>query len=153
MRLRFQTEGLCRNFKNEDTWCDMLGHLRCRIRFNPEIIRKDFKGWCNRRHIAHNRDTDGNLYVRYLYWNGTRWNWNYNWLDNDWNDNNPALVPEILFILPLLFRRKFSFLVQFSLVVHTSHLYLCHTHQVFLKVLYIFYRLWILSPTIQLIIF
>lgn len=30
----------------------------------------------------------GNLYVRYLIWNGDRWHSNFNWLDSDWNDNN-----------------------------------------------------------------
>ena len=38
------------------------------------------------------RNADGNLYVRYLYWDGDRWNWNYNWLDNDWNESNPSAV-------------------------------------------------------------
>jgi hypothetical protein len=42
--------------------------------------------------LLHYRNANGDLYVRYLYWNGDRWNWNYNWLDNDWNDNNPAAV-------------------------------------------------------------
>ncbi len=44
------------------------------------------------------RDRNGNLYVRYLDWNGDRWNWNYNWLDNEWNANNPAAVSAIIFI-------------------------------------------------------
>jgi hypothetical protein len=33
------------------------------------------------------RNSDGNLYAPYLNWNDGKWNWNYNWLDNDWNDN------------------------------------------------------------------
>ncbi len=45
-----------------------------------------------------NRDSDGNLYVRYLYFNDGRWNSNYNWLDNDWNSDNPAALRAILFI-------------------------------------------------------
>lgn len=49
----------------------------------------------NGRHSIRNRNSDDNLYVRYLYWNDGRWNWNYNWLDNDWNGNNPAAVPAI----------------------------------------------------------
>lgn len=36
--------------------------------------------------------SDGNLYVRYLYWNGDKWISSYNWLENDWNDRNPALL-------------------------------------------------------------
>ncbi|MCC6934803.1 MAG: hypothetical protein IT406_03910 [Candidatus Yanofskybacteria bacterium] len=44
------------------------------------------------------RNSNDNLYVRYLYWNGSRWNWNYNWLDNDFNGNNPAVVRATLLI-------------------------------------------------------
>ncbi len=47
------------------------------------------------------RNSDGNRYVLYLYWNGGKWNWNYNWLDNDWNANNPSVVLANLFISPL----------------------------------------------------
>ena len=46
----------------------------------------------------HNRNSDDNLYVRYLYWNDGRWNWGNNWLDNDWNGNNPAALRATLFI-------------------------------------------------------
>ena len=50
-----------------------------------------------------NRNSDGNLYARYLNWNGDKWSWNYNWLDNDFNDNNPAAVLASGFIsLPCL---------------------------------------------------
>lgn len=38
------------------------------------------------------RDTDGRLCVRYLRWDGGRWNWNWRWLENDWNENNPAAL-------------------------------------------------------------
>ena len=34
------------------------------------------------------RDSDGNLNVPYLYWNGDRWVLNFNWLRNDFNDND-----------------------------------------------------------------
>jgi hypothetical protein len=43
------------------------------------------------------RNADGNLYVRYLYWNDGRWVSNYNWLDNDWNANNLSAVLATLF--------------------------------------------------------
>ncbi len=46
------------------------------------------------------RNTDGNLYVRYLYWNDDGWNWNDNWLDNDWNSDNPAAVSASPFMSP-----------------------------------------------------
>ena len=59
---------------------------------------KGFNGQWYGWHFAHNRNRDGNLYVRYLIWNGDRWNSNFNWLDNDWNDNNPAAVDATFFI-------------------------------------------------------
>ena len=66
-----------------------------RIRFNPESIRRVVA----RMALYIYRDSNGNLYVRYLYWNGDRWNWNYNWLDNDFDQSNPALLAN-LFISP-----------------------------------------------------
>jgi hypothetical protein len=48
--------------------------------------------------FLHYRNANGNLYVRYLYWNGDEWCWNYNWLDNDWNGNNPAAAQAILLV-------------------------------------------------------
>jgi len=48
----------------------------------------------------HNRDSNGNLYVRYLYWNNGAWHRNYNWLDNDFDVQNPAAVSATLFISP-----------------------------------------------------
>lgn len=49
------------------------------------------KQWLRRQAIQY-RNSNGNLYVRYLYWNDDRWNWNNNWLDNNFNDNNPAAL-------------------------------------------------------------
>lgn len=63
--------------------------------------RRVFNGQCHRRCRTHDRNSDGNLYVRYLYWNDGQWNWNYNWLDNEWDDQNPAAVSASLFIAPL----------------------------------------------------
>ena len=40
----------------------------------------------------HIRNSDGNLYVRYLYRNGSQWVSNANWLDNHFVDRSPALV-------------------------------------------------------------
>ena len=37
------------------------------------------------------RNRNDNLNVPYLYENGDKVILNWNWLDNDWNDNNPAL--------------------------------------------------------------
>jgi hypothetical protein len=47
------------------------------------------KGWWRRRYPAHfvvNRD--GNRNVPYCNQNGSRWNGNWNWLSNDFNDND-----------------------------------------------------------------
>lgn len=53
---------------------------------------------------------NGNRYVLYLFWNDGKWNWNYNWLDNEWNDNNPsAVVPATLFISLSLFSGRVLF--------------------------------------------
>jgi len=60
-------------------------------RDDPERSRR-VKGWWHGRLVIHNRNSDGNLYVRYLYWNDRRWNSDFNWLENDWNGNNPAAV-------------------------------------------------------------
>ena len=38
------------------------------------------------------RNSNGDRYVLYLYWNDGKWDWNYNWLDNDFNVNNPSAV-------------------------------------------------------------
>ena len=40
------------------------------------------------------QNSRGNRYVLYLYWlaDYEHWNWNVNWLDHDWNVNNPSAV-------------------------------------------------------------
>ncbi len=38
------------------------------------------------------RNPNGNRYVLYLYWNDGKWNWNYNWLGNEWNVSNQSAV-------------------------------------------------------------
>jgi hypothetical protein len=45
------------------------------------------------------RNSDGNLYVRYLYWNDGRWQTNWNWLDNEFDDQNPALLANLFISL------------------------------------------------------
>lgn len=85
--------------KNEDTWCKMLGHYLCRIRYSPESIQGtvDWKTFCTLV-----RNCDSNLNVPYVYDNGDEVVVNWNWLDNDWNDNNPAARFAILSFLSLL---------------------------------------------------
>lgn len=63
--------------------------LSCRIRYNLESIQRVVE-WMALYTIF--RNSDGNRYVLYLYWNDGKWNWNYNWLDNQWNANNPSAV-------------------------------------------------------------
>ena len=56
------------------------------------------------------QNSDGNRYVLYLYWNDGAWNWNVNWLDNDWNANNPSAVLATFFIsLPTLCWESFVY--------------------------------------------
>lgn len=57
------------------------------------------------------RNLDGKLYVLYLYWNDGQWNWNVNWLDNDWNDNNPSAVLATHFISQLLLWKELGFVL------------------------------------------
>ena len=71
--------------KNEDTWCGVLVRSRRRIRYSPKSIRWAVF-WTIRRIVL--RNPDGNLNVAYLNWNGGRWKLNFNWLDNEWNDND-----------------------------------------------------------------
>jgi hypothetical protein len=75
------------------------------MRFNPEssrgmVIRAAFYKFL--------RNSDGKLYVRYLNWNGDRWNWNDNWLDNDFDDQNPAAVRNYFISLPEFYRKSFA---------------------------------------------
>jgi hypothetical protein len=74
--------------KNEATWCILLGHYDAECDSTP----REFEGWwCGRQcaHIVRNRN--GNLNVPYLYENDGKVVLNWNYLDNNWNDNNPAL--------------------------------------------------------------
>lgn len=55
-----------------------------------------------------NRD-DRNLNVPYLYVNGDKVVLNWNWLDNDWNDNKPAVRFATRFISPPVLLRGVLF--------------------------------------------
>ena len=65
---------------------------------HPEIIPEDWKvdenG--NTRYIFFwgtlYRSPDGRLYVRFLYWSGGAWHWDYSWLGHGWFDRSPAAV-------------------------------------------------------------
>ena len=54
------------------------------------------------------RNRDGNLNVPYLYENGDKVILNWNWLDNDWNGNNPALRHATRIISLLLWQGSFA---------------------------------------------
>jgi hypothetical protein len=56
------------------------------------------------------RNPNGNRYALYLYrYDDGRWNWGYNWLDNDRNVGNPSLVLATLFIsFPTSCRESFA---------------------------------------------
>lgn len=59
---------------------------------NPELIPHEWKGKYVFFWGTIYRDSDGNLYVRYLYWQGGRWCWDCDGLDCDWDRCNPAAV-------------------------------------------------------------
>jgi len=74
--------------KKEATWCKVLGHYDAEY----DSALRVFEGWWHRRHFVRIvRNRNGNLNVPYLYENGDKVVLNWNWTDNDWNDNNPAL--------------------------------------------------------------
>ena len=80
------------------------------------------------------RNRDGNLNVPYLYENGDKVVMNWNWLDNDWNNDNPALRFATLFISrPALAGLSFVSSTARSIRRASSRL-----HQVALKEQYIF---------------
>ena len=82
------------------------------------------------------RNSDGNRYALYLYrGDDGQWNWNYNWLDNHWNANNPSVALATFFIsLP------FSYVWEsFLLVIFLSnHQTFCRLHSIFQTTQYIF---------------
>jgi len=63
------------------------------------------------------RSPNGNRHVLYLYYNGSQWDWNYNWLDNNWNDNNPSAVLASFFIYPLFILYEEAPAIRFELMV------------------------------------
>ena len=59
---------------------------------NPYLIPEDSKGKFVFFWGTIYRNSDGNLYVRYLRWSGGRWGWGYHWLDDNWRDFSPAAL-------------------------------------------------------------
>ncbi len=90
-------------FQKEDTWYKTLSHLRCGIRFNPEIVILLQRVVAQKAFYIILRNPNGNRCVLYLYRNDDgSWNWNYNWLDNDWNDRNFTTVSQLISSFSLL---------------------------------------------------
>lgn len=59
---------------------------------NPDLIPDEWKGqWVFFWGTIYRRSS-GNLFVRFLRWNGGEWNWRYYWLDCYFNDNDPSAV-------------------------------------------------------------
>ena len=97
-----------------------------------------FDGQWQGKHSIRNRDSDGYLYVRYLYFDDGTWNRNYNWLDNDWNGDNPAALLATYFIsLPA---RWESFVFATG---HSSRRAFCQSHLFFPIKLYTSCYQWI----------
>ena len=77
--------------KNEVTWCKVLGHYDAEYDSIPRS--RKLRGVVGQKTLyTILRNPNSNRYVLYLYWNDGKWRWNYNWLDNDWNDYNPSAV-------------------------------------------------------------
>ncbi len=66
----------------------MLRHLRCRIRYSPENVQRAVAQVAFYTFV---QNRNGNLNVPYLYEDDDEVVVNWNWLDNYWDDNNPAL--------------------------------------------------------------
>jgi len=81
--------------KNEDTWYGVLCEYGSRTRYSSKSIQGAVAQMASRTIL---RSPNGNRYVLYLYFNDGKWNWNYNWLENDFNGNNPSAVLATLFI-------------------------------------------------------
>jgi hypothetical protein len=59
---------------------------------HPESIPEDWKGkWVYFWGTIY-RNADGSLYVRFLFWHGGRWVWDYSWLAGDFRGSRPAAV-------------------------------------------------------------
>ena len=59
---------------------------------HPELIPEEWKGKCIFFWGTIYRNSDGNLCVRYLYFDGESWFWGYGWLGYGFYSINPAAV-------------------------------------------------------------
>ena len=82
--------------KNEDTWYRMPGHCDAEYDSARRVIQRAV---AQKAIYTILRNPNGNRNVLYLYrLDDGKWNWNYNWLENDWNDDNFSAVRATLFI-------------------------------------------------------
>ena len=59
---------------------------------HQELIPEEWKDKCIFFWGTIYRCSDGNLFVRCLYWYGSRWYWLYSWLGSDFYSGNPAAI-------------------------------------------------------------
>jgi hypothetical protein len=59
---------------------------------HPELIPEEWKGKAVFFWGTIYRHSDGYLYVRYLYWIGSKWYWYFNWLDSVFISDDPAAL-------------------------------------------------------------
>ena len=62
---------------------------------HPHLIPEEWKGKAVFFWGTIYRSPDGDLYVRYLYWDGARWDWDCGWLDYDFDGSPAALSASI----------------------------------------------------------
>jgi len=144
LRLWFRVEWCMQHF----TKMKLLG-IGCYGITMPNTIQPEelFDGQWQGRHSIRNRNSNGNLYIRYLYFNDGVWNRNYNWLNNDWNGNNPAALLATYFI-SLPYWESFVFATG-----HASHRASCRSHLSLVIGQYISYRPKIWFPRVSSEIF
>ena len=78
--------------KNEATWHRTLEHYDAEYDTTSSLLIRRTRGGALVVFYAL-RDSDGNLYVRYLYFNEGHWQAGNSWLDNHWDGHNPAACP------------------------------------------------------------
>ena len=72
----------------------VLDHLLANTRLIPESWKQDEQG--RTRYVFFwgtiYRDSDGDLFVRYLYWRGGQWRWHCDWLVNVFGEQSPSVL-------------------------------------------------------------
>lgn len=59
---------------------------------NSHLIPEEWKGKAVFFWGTIYRDSDGSLCLRYLYWHGYQWRWDYYWLGGDFRSDDPAVL-------------------------------------------------------------